>query len=204
MSKQTVSQLSAPKVFLSFAFEDQPLAKRIAQMLQANGIDTWWAEWCIGSGDSIRQRIDEGLGDCTHFVVLLTPASVAKPWVAAEIDAGLVAKLGKGTKFIALRCRLAPSEMPPLLQGLLSPSVDADPLDLTQLINDIYGVTRKPPLGLPPLAARAQPTTAPGFSSAANALAKFFVERSKNATKLDPNFSVVALAAELEIGRAHV
>jgi len=186
----TETQKITPKVFLSFAFDDQPLAKRIAHTLQANGIDTWWAEWCIAPGESIRQRIDEGLGNCTHFLVLLTPASVAKPWVAAEMDAGLVAKLSRGTKFIALRSGLPPNQMPPLLQGLLSPEVDPNSLDLTQLINDIHGVTRKPPLGLPPLVARAQPEKIPGLSNAANALIRLFVERSKNATKLDPNFSV--------------
>jgi TIR domain len=193
-----------PKVFLSFAFEDQQLAGRIARTLQANGIDTWWAEWCIGAGDSIRQLIDQGLGNCTHFVVLLTPTSVAKPWVAAEMDAGLVAKLSKGTKFIVLRSNLAPSAMPPLLQALLSPEVDPASLDLTQLVNDIHGVTRKPPLGLPPLAARALPTSAPGFSNAANALARLFVERSKNATQLDPNFSAKELASELSLSEGDV
>lgn len=199
MKLQTEMAHSTPKVFLSFASEDQTLAGRIARTLQANGIDTWWAEWCIGAGDSIRQRIDEGLGNCSHFVVLLTPRSVVKPWVAAEMDAGFVAKLSKGTKFIVVRCNLAPSEMPPLLRALLSPEVDPSNLDLTQLINDIHGVTRKPPLGLPPLAARTQPTSATGYSNAANALARLFVERSKNATQLDPNFSIEALASELSL-----
>ncbi len=37
----------APKVFLSFAFEDMALAGKIANTLQESGIDTWWAEWCI-------------------------------------------------------------------------------------------------------------------------------------------------------------
>jgi hypothetical protein len=49
-----------PKVFLSYAFEDTALADKIANTLQQNGIDTWWAGWCIRAGDSIRQRIDEG------------------------------------------------------------------------------------------------------------------------------------------------
>ena len=70
---------SAPKVFLSFAFEDMALAGKIAHTLQAGGVDTWWAEWCISAGDSIRQRIDDGLQGCTHFVVLLTPNSIEKP-----------------------------------------------------------------------------------------------------------------------------
>lgn len=193
------SVLQPPKVFLSYAFDDQALAKRIAHTLQANGVDTWWAEWCIGPGDSIRQRIDEGLGNCTHFVVLLTPVSVTKPWVAAEMDAGLVGKLSRGTKFIALRSGLAPNQMPPLLQGLLSPQVDSESFDLSQLVNDIHGVTKKPPLGPPPLAVRAKTALAPGLSNAANALVRLFVERSKNATRLDPNFSVGKLALELAL-----
>lgn len=193
-----------PKVFLSYAFDDQVLAKRIAHTLQANGIDTWWAEWCIQPGDSIRQRIDEGLEGCTHFVVLLTPTSVAKPWVAAEMDAGLVAKLSRGTKFIALRSGLAPGEMPPLLQGLLSPEVDTASFDMSQLINDIYGVTKKPPLGLPPLAARAGALQAPGLSAAACALVQIFVEKSINATRLDPNYSVEGLASQLTLSRDDV
>lgn len=197
MSNTSDKQPSAPKVFLSYAFDDQPLAKRIAQTLQANGIDTWWAEWCIAPGDSIRQKIDEGLGNCSHFVVLLTPASVDKPWVAAEMDAGLVSKLSRGTRFIALRSGLSPNRMPPLLQGLLSPEVDPNLLDLTQLVNDIHGITRKPPLGLRPLVARSQRTKAQGLSDAANAVAQLFVQRSKNATRLDPNFSLRDMTTEL-------
>lgn len=188
---------STPKVFLSFAFEDKALAGQIAKLLQSNGIDTWWAEWCISAGDSIRQKIDDGLGNCTHFIVLLTPASVTKPWVAAEMDAGLVGKLSRGTKFIALRCGLVPSALPPLLQGLLSPEVDSAAVDLEQLIHDIHGITRRPPLGQAPLPARAQAKSASAYSIAANAVARLFVERSKNATRLDPNFSLTDLSNEL-------
>lgn len=188
---------STPKVFLSFAFEDKVLAGQIAKLLQANGIDTWWAEWCIAAGDSIRQKIDDGLGNCTHFIVLLTPASVTKPWVAAEMDAGLVGKLSRGTKFIALRCGLSPSALPPLLQGLLSPQLDSESLDLKQLIHDIHGITRKPPLGEAPRAARVGVATAASYSTAANAMARLFVERSTNATRLDPNFSIAELSEEL-------
>lgn len=54
-----------PKVFLSYAGEDQEDAKRIANALTAQGIDTWWAEWSLSAGDSLRQKIDEGLAGCT-------------------------------------------------------------------------------------------------------------------------------------------
>lgn len=61
--------LGGPKAFLSFGWEDRDLAKAVAEALQANGIETWWAEWEIRAGDSLRQKIDEGLSNCTVFLV---------------------------------------------------------------------------------------------------------------------------------------
>lgn len=193
---ETPAEQVAPTAFLSYAFEDSDLAKRIAEALMARGIDTWWAQWCIAAGDSIRQRIDEGLENCTHFIVLLTPESITKPWVNLEIDAGLLRKLGEGTKFIPLRCGLPVGALTPLLQTLFSPEVDADSLDISQVINDIHGLTRKPKLGPPPPAVSTASKGAE-YSPAAMALAKFFVESSESGQKFDPQSSPDELAAAL-------
>ena len=64
-----------PRVFLSYASENKELAGQVANTLMKNRIETWWDEWEIRPGDSIRQKIDEGIGDCTHFLVLLTSQS---------------------------------------------------------------------------------------------------------------------------------
>lgn len=193
------AEVGPPRVFLSFAFEDEKLAERIASALNDKGIDTWWAGWCIAAGDSIRQKIDEGLGGCTHFIVLLTPRSVAKPWVLQEMDAGLVRKLSSGTKFIVLRSDLSPAALPPLLQGSLSPSVDPNAFDITQLINDIHGISRKPPLGTAPNVVQQAKETPTGYSAAATSLAKFFVENTDFARQFEPHESIadVALATGL-------
>lgn len=186
-----------PQAFLSYAFEDSALAEKIADELQRNGINTFWAGWSIASGDSIRQRIDEGLGECTHFLVLLTPNSVSKPWVNIEIDAGLMRKLGAGVKFIPLRCGLAPALLSPLLQTFLSPEVNAISLDVSQVVNDIHGVTRKPTLGQPPMAKTSSTKVNTGYSPAATALAKLFVEESKTGRQFDPVFSPEKAGAKL-------
>lgn len=193
--------VAVPKVFLSFAFEDEALAKRIAHALNDNGVDTWWAGWCISSGDSIRQKIDEGLGDCTHFIVLLTPRSISKPWVMQEMDAGLVRKLSAGTKFIVLRSDLSPTALPPLLQGSLSPEVDPNSFDVTQLVNDIHGISRKPPLGRAPNAVQQAKEASTGYSPAATSIAKYFVENSDLARKFDPQKSIeeIAIATGLSV-----
>lgn len=179
-----------PRVFLSYAWEDGPLAKRLAEALQQNGIDTWWAQWSIGPGDSLRQKIDEGLAGCTHFIVLLTPASIEKPWVNQEMDAALVLKLNSATKFIALRLNLPASKLPPLLSGSLSPTLDDFDADVRQLVNDVHGVSRRPPLGPPPTAAAPQT----GCSPAATRVAEAFVRRSRHGTFADPQLTTSEVA----------
>ena len=182
-----------PKAFLSYTTENAELAKLIANELQSNGIDTWWDRWCISAGDSLRQKIDEGLGDCTHFLVLLTPESVKKPWVNQEMDAGLVRTLGKKCKFMAVRYQLPASELPPLLSGMLAPEIKADG-DFSQLINDIHEISRKPPLGPSPHSASKESAKQTEYSAAANAVAQFFVENTKNGTFGDPMMDVEPLA----------
>lgn len=181
------------KVFLSYTSDDTELARTIAEALTAAGIDTWWSEWSIAPGDSLRQKIDEGLADCTHFLVLLTPQSIDKPWVNAEMDAALVQRLENQCKFLPVRHDLPVSALPPLLRGMLSPTVTTDE-EIKQLINDIYGVSRKPPLGPPPSAVAAARQADTGYSPAATAVAHLFVECSKHGLHRDPQFRVCELA----------
>ena len=192
-NRQEVSE--TPKVFLSYTSDNLDLARRIAEALMAKGIDTWWDKWCIYPGDSLRRKIDEGLTDCTHFLVLLTPQSIDKPWVNAEMDAALVQKLDNRCKFLPVRHDLPASALPPLLAGLHSPTVTTDE-EITQLINDIYGVSRKPPLGSPPETVAEARQANTGYSPAATAVARLFVERSEHGLFADPQFRVDELAQE--------
>lgn len=115
-----------PKVFLSYTTADQAVARKIAEALIAQGVQTWWDQWEVRAGDSLRQKIDEGLGGCTHFVVLLSATSIHKPWVNAELDAAFVRRLDEQCTLIPLRYGIEPSDLPILLQGLRSPAISAD------------------------------------------------------------------------------
>lgn len=176
----------APHVFLSYGSDDRDLAKRIAQRFTDAGIDTWWAEWEISAGDSVRQKIDQGLEGCTHFVVLLSPSSIQRPWVNAEMDAGFVKRVNATSRFIPLRFDFPVAQLPPLLSGLLCPEIDKDLTQIKSLIDDIHGLTRKPTLGEPPASA---PST--GYSIAATAIAGLAVNDSANGDSHD---------VELEVG----
>src|ERR1700722_4224983 len=51
-----------PRVFLSYTSDDIEIAGRLAKALEGAGIAVWWDKWCISASDSLRQRIDEGIG----------------------------------------------------------------------------------------------------------------------------------------------
>lgn len=175
----------SPVVFLSYTHEDHDLAEGIATQMTALGIDTWWDQWEIRAGDSIVQKIGDGLGDCTHFIALLTPRSIDKPWVKAEMDAAFVRKLKDSVKFIPLRCDLPAERLPPLLSGLHSPQItDASSTEtVAQLVNDIFGVTTKPARGGAPT--MLDHSAAP-YSPAAMAVAEYFCRETKHAATFDP------------------
>jgi hypothetical protein len=119
------------------ASEDKELARRIATDFHAAGIETFFDEWDITAGQSVRARIDDGLSGSTHVIVLLTETSLAKPWVNAEIDAAFVRKvLGRGT-LIPLRYRLPVDRLPPLLAALRSPEIANYDVDIRALVEDV-------------------------------------------------------------------
>jgi hypothetical protein len=191
---------SSIRVFLSHSSEDKQVAGYIAQKLMKNGIDVWYDEWCIGPGDSIRQKIDMGLTDCTHFMVLLTPRSLEKPWVNQEMDAGLVRKLDKPDqfKFIPIRHGLPPEKLPKLLSNMLSPSVETDE-QIQQLIHDIHGVSKKPKIGSPPAVVQNSSSVNADYSPAALKVAEYFVINSDNASGREDHIYLDVLAKGIEL-----
>jgi len=189
-----------PKVFLSFTWNDKPLVEKIAKKLLAAGIDTWWAEWEIGAGDSLVEKINHGLVGCTHFIVFLTPEALEKPWVKTEMDAGLIRMIEENCKFIPLRHNLAHTALPPLLRPLLSPEVNAD-LDIDQLISDIHGISKKPMLGKPPQTVELPET---GYSPAATAVAQVLAVQSETGNYLDVQMSLEEMSDACELSQDDV
>ena len=178
-----------PCVFLCHASEDKPLARRIAEDFLKQGIDTFFDQWEIAPGDSIRQKIDAGLVGCTHFFVLLTPQSLPKPWVNAEIDAAFIRKLEGQCKFIPLRQNLSVDALPPLLKAVYSPELTDYDDGLKALVSFIHGVSEKPSLGSTPAIIKESSRGQLGLSVAAEAIVRHIVENSTNAETLDPGLT---------------
>lgn len=184
-----------PKVYLAHASEDKAMVRPIAEYLMTNGIDVWFDEWEIEPGDSLRQKMEEGLGEMTHFMVVLTPASIEKPWVALEIDVGIVKRVGGESRMVPVVVSLEPKRLTAFLRTMLYIEIDpANEADLKTLVDRLHGVSRKPALGEAPRYVRSAPGGLAGWSAAAVAIGKHFVEASKDGRAHDPILTLEALA----------
>ena len=176
-----------PRVYLAHASEDKEMVRPLARYLMNHGIETWFDEWEIEPGDSLRQKMEEGLGEMTHFMVILTPISITKPWVAREIDVGLVRLIGGTSRMVPLRVGVQVSDLSPFLQTLLCEAIDpSSDADLTALVDRLHDVSRKPVLGPKPRYVENVPAGLEGWSSSAIAIAQLLAKKSEHATSFDP------------------
>lgn len=191
---------SGPCVFLSYGSEDRELARRLAEGLQAAGIHTWLDAWDIGPGESIRQKIEEGIERCTHFVALLTPTSITKPWVNQEIDGAFMEKIAGRCRFFPVRYQLSAEALPPMLRSMYSRAIADAESGLKQLIEDVRGVNDRPPPAPPDEPKR--PRT--GYSKAATDIARLIVEESHQGLFMDPQSDIKTLAQRLDLSEESV
>jgi hypothetical protein len=189
-----------PVVYLAHAHGDkEDIVRPLARRLIENGVDVWLDEWEIQAGDSLKRRMEEGLGACTHFVVVLTPKSIDKPWVNEEIDAGFVRSVEGVSKFIPLRVGVGLDRLSPFLKAKLCPEYDpggAD--DFERLRSTIFGLSLKPPLGAKPSFVATAPGLT-GWSKAAVAVAGHLAKASKTGTAHDPMASAGDIASAISL-----
>src|SRR5215469_1647778 len=79
-------------VFISHAGEDkQSAALPLTIELERRGARVWLDKFELKIGDSIREKVDEGLANSRYGVVILSPRFFEKKWPKAELD-GLFAR----------------------------------------------------------------------------------------------------------------
>lgn len=72
-------------IFLSHNREDKEFVRQLAQDLHRAGITAWLDEAEIKPGDSIIDKIEEGLKGSKYLAVILSPTSVNSSWVKREL-----------------------------------------------------------------------------------------------------------------------
>lgn len=103
-------------VFLSHNSQDKPFVRRLANDLDAHGVKCWIDEAEIKVGDSLIEKIRQGLDSMSYVAVVLSPNSVNSAWVQKEVDVAMNQEiLGRQVKVLPLLYRKC--DLPGFLLG---------------------------------------------------------------------------------------
>ena len=153
-------------VFLSYSWADKPLARGLAEGLEASGCRVWIDEGELRVGDSLVQSISEALDQVDFVVALVSPASLGSDWCRKEISLAMTGEV-KRQGVTVMPLRVGDVEMPPTLKDKVHLAVDPEdePGAVVQLLRDIRRHL-KPPAPLPPRRRHPEARPAPGQPSA--------------------------------------
>ncbi|MBX3742599.1 MAG: toll/interleukin-1 receptor domain-containing protein [Akkermansiaceae bacterium] len=75
------------KLFISHASEDKAdFVEPLVEALGSAGFEVWYDKYELTLGDSLLQKISQGLRECDYGVVVLSPDFFLKKWTKAELD----------------------------------------------------------------------------------------------------------------------
>lgn len=105
-----------PSVFLSHNHADKSFVRRLAADLDNQGIPYWLDEAEIKVGESLIEKIRAGIDKVDFVAVVLSPNSVASPWVQREVDVAMNQEImGRRVKVLPLMYRAC--DLPGFLLG---------------------------------------------------------------------------------------
>ncbi|MFG2278758.1 TIR domain-containing protein [Streptomyces asoensis] len=135
-----------PSVFLSYAAQDAPEARKLEQALALTGIDVW-SDRKLRAGDQWARVISEALENAEVILVLISPSSLASAWVAREWQIALT----RSKRVIPVLVRGATfADLPPALADIQAVSLNkGDPAvirELARAIQSFSGSTEPLPV----------------------------------------------------------
>lgn len=110
--------------FISHASADkEDFVNGLVERAEGAGLDVWYDQNVLAWGDSIRQKIDDGLRRSYFGVVVLSPNFFERPWTEYELDAIVQRDLSGSGRLLPIWHRLTQDDVAkraPSLAGRLA------------------------------------------------------------------------------------
>lgn len=103
-------------LFLSHTGADKPFVRRLRDDLIARGVPVWLDEAEIQVGDSLTEKIAEGMKLSRFIAVILSAKSVVAPWVRKELDIAINEEIDRG-EVVVLPLLYERCDLPAFLRG---------------------------------------------------------------------------------------
>jgi hypothetical protein len=104
--------------FISHSARDKPFVRRLAADLVASGIKVWLDEQNMLVGDSIPEKIAQGLAESDFFLLVVSENSVKSEWVRRELNSAIVHEIER-RKVKVLPIRIDAAQMPDTIKDKL-------------------------------------------------------------------------------------
>lgn len=140
--------------FISHASEDhKEVVIPLADLLTSSGLKIWLDKGEIFVGDSLREKIDEGLAGSQFGIVILSHNFFSKDWPRAELDGLFSREIGGEKVILPVWHNISLEEIKrysPLIAGKFAVST-SDGLSRVakQILSAIHKVGRKASIGKP-------------------------------------------------------
>jgi hypothetical protein len=116
-----------PQLFISHASEDKDAIGRPLAHALSEDFNVWFDEYVLNVGDSLREKIDDGLRKSDFGIVILSKSFFAKKWPRAELDGLLALESANRKLILPVWHGVTESEVKsfsPLLAGVLGVSTN--------------------------------------------------------------------------------
>lgn len=106
-------------IFVSHTGKDKPFVRQLAKDLKARGVPKVWVDEAeIEIGDSLTEKIDQGMQETRFIGVVLSAKSIAAPWVKKELDIAMNREISEG-EVVVLPLLIEKCDIPRFLSGKL-------------------------------------------------------------------------------------
>ena len=99
-------------VFLSYASTDRAaIVEPLLQKLQEQGVHSWCDVHEIRWGDSIVERIQEGLGETRFVIAFISKAYLERRWTMKELRTAMAQQVSGRTTVLPVLMGVSPEEL---------------------------------------------------------------------------------------------
>ena len=131
------------RLFICHASEDKPFVTKLVKVLDKHAEHVWYDSREILVGDSITEKVSDGLTKADYLVVVLSTTSVSKKWVNRELSYALNKQLS-GSGFTVIPVLIEDCGIPPLISDLrFADFRESFTIGVNQVIGSIQKMRKK-------------------------------------------------------------
>ena len=106
------SQTNSYDFFISHASEDKDrFVRGLVKALEAKGAKVWFDEFALKVGDSLRQKIDQGLYESRFGIVVISRNFINKEWPKKELDGLVSLEIGGQSRILPIWHEISKDEV---------------------------------------------------------------------------------------------